>query len=509
MADTKERPKGEALFSELSNDKPKDRMIQCASYTMPYLYLDGNDTGNSALPRERVQSFGAKLANNIIGKFSMAVLPPANYFYKLEAKEEAVQAIIASTKDGVNPQENENAVKRQVDLAVAKLEDDIFKEVNRMNIRASFYKAMRNAVVLGEGLIEIISETESKVHSVKNYVHKSDSVGNIIQIVIKESISPLALPDGIEATTEQLEAGKDIDLYTIFEKREDGKYYLYQDIGGEIVGEEKSYAEVTDRFIYVPFNRVDGEEYARGLVEEYLGDFVSLNKNIQLIDEVGVLSARTIFMVNPNGVTNYDDYADADNGDVIYGQEQDISTSKTNKNSDMQITVNRNDQLRRDLAEAFLMGSASVRNADRVTKAEIEMIAKELEASFGGIYTNIAKLVQLPIVKTAINNLKVEIGKDISINILSGLDALGRSAENQKMREMLGDVALVAQATGDTNLASDYLDVSNILNTIAENSGVANKNLIRSQEEVDKIVGQRNQQQLSQETYSAMLNQKG
>ena len=49
--------------------------------------------------------------------------------------------------------------------------------------------------------------------------------------------------------------------------------------------------------------RVDGEDYGRSYVEEYLGDLVSLEGLTKAIVEGASASAKTLFMVSPNGTT--------------------------------------------------------------------------------------------------------------------------------------------------------------------------------------------------------------
>ena len=59
-----------------------------------------------------------------------------------------------------------------------------------------------------------------------------------------------------------------------------------------------------DKSPYIPlrFNRVDGEDYGRGYVEEYYGDLKSLEGLTRAIVEGSAAASKVLFMVAPNGI---------------------------------------------------------------------------------------------------------------------------------------------------------------------------------------------------------------
>ena len=60
-----------------------------------------------------------------------------------------------------------------------------------------------------------------------------------------------------------------------------------------------------------------GESYGRSLCEEVLGDLNSLESLSKAIVEGSLISAKAMFLVNPNGVTRADTLARAENGAIV------------------------------------------------------------------------------------------------------------------------------------------------------------------------------------------------
>jgi hypothetical protein len=81
--------------------------------------------------------------------------------------------------------------------------------------------------------------------------------------------------------------------------------------------------------------------------------------------------ARFITMVSPTGLTNKKQVAQADNGDVITGREEDVHVLQSNKNADFATADNTMQGVMQRLARAFLVTSAVVRQAERVTAEEV------------------------------------------------------------------------------------------------------------------------------------------
>jgi len=471
-----------------------DRAEKMAKVTIPYLFMEEGSSSQDDLTTGYTQGFGAKLVNHLTGKFALSILPPSQSFYRLSAGNEAMLAVTGGDKK----------YEQEVEKVLAQAEDGIMRYINNTRFRKSLYPALRLAMVTGECLVEKIDDSVYKIHNLRNYVIKRDSSGNILHIVIKETLDYDALPEGIDV--EEKEEDAEIDLYTHF-YNEQRVLNTYQEVEGKKFN-EGTIKKFTDKFINVRWNVVDGEDYARSFVEEHYETFVNLEKQMKVLVSNAIVSSKTVFTVNPNGMTKLKDYIGAKNGQAIVGNELDIGTVKVQKNADLQNTYQLVNDLKKELAETFLMSSASIRDAERVTAHEIQLIASELEASFGGIYTSIASDIQMPLVENAISSLKIEGMQDIDIIITSGVEALGRTVEQQKIRNMIADLGSLAQLIGQDAIIQN-LNPQAIINSIVNNSGVGNKDFIKDMVQMEADQQAQQQQQLASQALNPALEEAG
>lgn len=478
-----------ARYDELDKERQPtlDRAELCSELTIPYLFREDGATAADDLERKYVQGYGAKLVNHLVGKFALSILPPSQPFYRLSATEDAMAEI---------SQGDENA-QHEIEKILSIKEESILRYINKSKFRVSLYPALRTAMVTGDSLIEKVDKNLFRVLNMKNYVIKRDAAGKILDIIIQEKLPYESVPEDIRSTIKEEEKEEEIKIYThIYLK--DGKYTRYQEINESMVnGSETVLKKLSKSYISIRWNEVDGEDYGRSFVEENLGTFIALEKQLQVINESAVVSSKTVYTLNPNGMTKYKDFVDAKNGSVIIGHEGDIGTVKTQKDGDLRTTKLLIDDMKKELAEAFLNATASIRDAERVTKHEVQMIASELEAAFGGIYTSIAENIQIPLIENGMDELKIEGGGDVDVIITAGVEALGRNIEMSKINNLLNELGMLAGLVGAEKVAST-INTPAITSAMVANSGVASKNFILSK-------GQQDQNEVNQKR-EAMAN---
>lgn len=487
-------------FAELSKGRGPitDRAELCSELTIPYLFREESATSADDLERKYVQGFGAKLVNHLVGKFALSILPPSQPFYRLSATQEAMEAITEGNEDA----------RFEIEKILAVKEEGILRYINKSRFRGSLYPALRLAMVTGDALIEKLDDNTFRVFNMRNYVIKRDASGNIIDLIIKESLDFDAVPEDIRGSIPDEKKEDVVSLYTRV-YLEEGVLKKYQEINEEIVaGSEEDMKRLTDKFISIRWNKVDGEDYGRSFVEEHLGTLIALEKQSKVINESAVVSSKTIFTINPNGMTKYSDFLEAKNGDVIMGHESDIGTIKANKGSDMQITHALVQEYKKELAEAFLLGHAAIRDAERVTAHEVQMVASELEASFGGIYTAIAEDIQIPIIENAMKSLKIEGGKDVDIIITAGVEALGRNIEMSKINSLIQELGMLGQLVGAEAVAKT-INIGAMTSAMVANSGVASKNFLFSKGQMDQQEMTAKEEAMAQQMIQPGLAQAG
>lgn len=488
MADEKQLTSVER-YDELNKQRNPtlDRAELCSELTIPYLFREDGSTAADDLSRKYVQGYGAKLVNHLVGKFALSILPPSQPFYRLSATEEAM----AKISNG-----DENA-RFEIEKILAIKEESILRYINKSKFRVSLYPALRIAMVTGDSLIEKVDEGSYRVLNMKNYVIKRDAAGKILEIIIKEKLPYESVPEDIRATIKEEEKEDLVEIYT-HTRLIDGQYIRTQEINGEEVnGSETKLKKLSKYYISIRWNEVDGEDYGRSFVEENLGTFIALEKQLKVLNESAVISSKTVYTVNPNGMTKYKDFVDAKNGDAIIGAENDIGTIKTQKDGDMHTTKLLVDDYKKELAEAFLNASAAIRDAERVTAHEVQIIASELEASFGGIYTSIAENIQIPLIENGMEELKIEAGGDVDVIITAGVEALGRNIELSKINNLMQELGMLGGLVGQEAVAKT-INVAAITSALIANSGVASKNFVLSNAQVNANDKAQKEEQMAQ-----------
>ena len=194
-----------------------------------------------------------------------------------------------------------------------------------------------------------------------------------------------------------------------------------------------------------------GENYGRSHCEDILGDLLSLENYTQAHIE-GMAASSTFWIgVDPAGMTEIDDISSARNGTFIPARSTDIfciSPAQT-LNPQVASTSNAVAEMRREVADAFLMTRSAIPSGDRVTATAIRMIGSELETVLGGAFSAIARDLMEPIIKRTIfimlNNGDMDEGmyaqffdKDgtLQTEIITGLQALSRDSDLQKLMQM-------------------------------------------------------------------------
>ena len=348
-----------------------------------------------------------------------------------------------------------------------------------------------------------------RVFPITHYVCNRDASGNILEIVIKENISPLSLPLEVMEKVVRVpdyKKDEDIELYTHIYRLENNKFYICQEVNGMKIPE--SVGNFTkDQMPYAALRmvRVDGEDYGRGYVEEFLGDLKSLEGLSQALVESAAASSKIVFMVKPNSVTKKRDLALTRNGDIITGSEDDVSVLQAQKQYDLQVVERSIAKLEERMSYAFLLHTAIQRDAERVTAQEIRYMAEQLETAMGGVYSLLSQEFQLPLVKILMKRMQESkeippLPKDaVTPTIITGIEALGRGNDLQKLREFVAEIVNLAQVNPQV---VQSLNSSDLIKRIATSLGIEMEGLIKTQEQMaaeqEAMQQQQQQQQMMQ-----------
>lgn len=467
-----------------------DRARDCAELTIPSLLPPSGTTESTPLYTP-YQGLGARGVNNLASKLVLTLLPPNAPFFRLAIDQKTLAEM-----------GQDEAAKTAIERELAKLERIIMGEVETTNARTVLYEVLKHLIVTGNGLLYMPPEGGMRLFKLDQYVVRRDGMGTVMEILIKESISPATLSPEVQAAVGvnvNEEKEKNVDIYTIVLRKE-GKWLHRQEVNDVVVpGSEGNVPIDQPHYLALRLSALAGEDYGRGLVEEYLGDLRSLEGLHKSIVTAAAAASKVVFLLNPNATTRKKDLAFSESGDIVQGNETDVSVLKVDKSPDFRVAMEVIEQISQRLAQAFLMNTSIQRNAERVTAEEIRYMAQELEDALGGIYSVLSQELQLPYVRRLMTQLTRQkklpaLPKgQVSPMITTGLEALGRGHDIAKLRELLSDLAPL----GEQAIAT-YLNVGDYIQRAATARGVAPDGLIRTDEEIAMQQQQAQMQQLAQ-----------
>jgi len=417
------------------------RSRKCSELTIPSLIPPENYDENDPLPTP-YQSLGARCVNNVSAKLLLTMLPPNSPFFKY--------GVPAKDMNDYIERNSEEDFKTKVEKKLQQVEQDIMDYIESEGHRSAFYKVLRLLMVSGNILLEIPKNEKLKVHRLDKYVTRRNPAGTPIEIILREWIDESDIPKGMDKS--KMNSGgegkkpqkKLYGLYTRSVKKSDGMWHVSQELCNQLVPKSTgTYTEDDHPFLALSINQVEGEDYGRGMVEEYLGDFVSLESLMQSVVEGSSAAARILFLVKPGSSTNWKQVRDARNLAAIPGRREDITTLQIDKLNDFRIAYDTISKLEDRLSKAFLLSDSVQRNAERVTALEIQYMARQLENSMGGIYTTLSQDLQRPYLVKVVNSMRhkkrlsLELPKEMKLTITTGFEALGRGHEVTKLDALL------------------------------------------------------------------------
>lgn len=509
----KQPARAAALYSKLETSRSQflTRAIDCSKFTIPTLIPP---LGHSASTKYTTpfQSIGARGVNNLAAKLLLALLPPNAPFFRLQIDDFTLEEL---TK--------QEGMRAKVEEGLGKIERAVQSEVESGSLRPAVFEALKYLVVSGNALLYLPKEGGMRVFNLHRYVVQRDPMGSVLDIVAKEDVSPATLDEatlqavtgeqegsekGEDKKAEDAEREKTLSLYTHI-YRDDGEWVVYQEINGIVVpGSVGTYPLDKSPWVPLRFIRVDGEDYGRGYVEEYLGDLKSLEGLTQAIVEGSAAASKLLFLVNPNGTTSIRDLASAENGDFVNGSEQDVSTLQLQKSADFRVALETISKVEERLSFAFMLNSAVQRNGERVTAEEIRFMAGELESSLGGVYSILSQEFQLPLVNRLMFAMeragrlpKLPKGT-VKPVIVAGMEAIGRGNDFNKLAQFLEFAVQVAQLPNEINKSDALTRGGTAL-------GIDMKGLVKSEDQLMQEQQQAMMAQMAQQGVGPAINAVG
>lgn len=481
-------------FQKLDSDRSAvlDRARECAKLTIPSVIPDSGHTESDNLDTP-YQAVGSRLVHNLANKLLMALLPPNTSFFRLLPNPEMIELAKQNKQD------------EELEKNLVTIENEMLRQVEREALRVPIFEALKSLVIGGNALLY---KTKGGIKSYKlaDYVVARDFSGNPIEIITKEAVSKDALPQDVLDQVLSDPELKTATKVTIFNRAilKENTWYTFQEVEGFVVdGSEQTHKKGGD-LPYIPlrWTSINGESYGRGLVEQYLGDFRSLEALYQLLLEASSVMSRVIFGKRAGSVVDVDDINNAENGVCILGDlENDITVLRVEKGSDLNVPMNMVQDLIRRLEQAFLVASSAARDSERTTATEVRFMAADLEQSLGGVYSLLALELQRPLASLLLKQSKTDVQSlGIDIVVVTGVEALGRTAELDRLRQFNA----LLQETGAAEMILQRLNLGVYISKIANALSMDATGLVKSDEELKA-----EQQAAQQAQQEQMMMQQG
>jgi len=506
----------EALYVKLEAERYSylERARDASKLTLPTLIVDDGHNSSNELPTP-YQSVGARGVNNLASSLLLSLLPPNAPFFRLVLD----QALI----NEIEKIPNGEAFKTEIESSMAQIEKSVMSEIETQAYRIQTFEALKHLIVAGNVLIHLPDDGGMRVIHLDRYVVKRCPLGIPRTIVIKESVDMDMLPEAAKQIVAENSDGKGdepLSLYTCVKsfnssknptsKTKTEKIKVFQEIFGTVIeGTEGELKASENPYIVLRMNRAEGENYGRGYVEQYLGDLKSLESLMMAVVEAAAAASKCLFMVAPNGVTRARVLAEAPNGAIVEGSESDVSVLQLNKGQDFAIASQTIQVISDRLAYAFLLTDNAIRQADRVTAAEVRLVTQSIERQLGGIYSVLSQEFQVPLV----NHLMKQMGKTKKLPklkeatvrpmIVTGIEALGRGNDLNKMDEF---IAGIGQLLGPEVLGQ-YINFREYMDRRALALGIETEGLVKSEEQIQAETQQQQQMAMMQQMGPEVMGQ--
>ena len=489
-------------YNQLVTDRRQflDKAVECSKLTLPYLIQD--DT--SSRPTHETlnipwQSVGSKMVVGLAAKLMLAILPPQGSFFKLQVREDKLGEDLPPDARG------------ELDLSLSKMERMVMDYIAASNDRVVIHQALQHLIVGGNALL-FMGKDGIKNYPLTRYVVNRDGNGNVLEIVTKELISRDVL--GFEIPKPETNTGidetqgghdNDVEVYT-YVKLLNGRWQWHQEVLDKIIPNTRSTApKNASPWLVLTFNSVDGEQYGRGRVEEFLGDLKSLEGLSQALVEGAAAASKVIFLVSPSSTTKPATIAKAGNGAIVQGRAEDVQVVQVGKTADFSTAAQMAQTIERRLTEAFLV--MNVRNAERVTAEEVRLTQLELEQQLGGIFSLLTVSFLIPYLDRTLlvlqrSNELPKLPKDvIRPAIVAGVNALGRGQDREALTMF---VQTIAQTLGPESLMK-FINPLEAIKRLAAAQGIDVLNLVKTEQELE---GQK-EEMMQEKQNQTLLEQAG
>lgn len=439
------------------------------------------------------QSFCASAVSTLASKLMFMAFPPGQPIMALEPEVQRYQKEISKDPE----------LYAAIKLTLSLREIAHRKRFQATPISSAYLELVTQLLIAGNGLWRHLSLNSPTVHRCDSYVVARDSGGHQLLVILKENVNVESLEDDIkemvyrkqpELLQEESEWDRRCDIYSVC-RLEDGQgedhrsWTYWQEFDGEYIegtGFKSDYEDCPMQAHWlIP---VSGSNWGRSYCEQYRGDMYTLEANSSSVNDIAALAGFALPFVKPGSRTSLQQVRKARNLDWMVGSAEDLSVFRSEKSGDGTFILRNIEMVTRRLGAAFLMESAVYRDGERVTKEEIIRLGAQLDRAMGGLYTSISQSMQRRIIVRSMflhedeDPRLGELPDGVEINVITGIDAMGRSDDEVKLTEFGSQINAVF---GPKDGAARTLDRHDFARRLAAAKGIKPEGLVIGKEAAD------------------------
>jgi hypothetical protein len=499
MMDYGEKETGQSIWDSMTVNRETmmSRKERLAEVTIPSSLPDKNYSVLNESLTNGSTSLGAQGAINIVNKLMLAMFAPGVSFMRLE---------LASAEKAKFMEQLQLPDDSMLTNVLAEGEREALRVLEASGSRPALYEGLAALVCVGDVLMDLSDKDLISFISLRDYAVERNRKGQVLRLVFREITRVQDLEAEAEAEYRRaVPTCKPRDSVTVYTtvRFTRGMYrstVYVEDVclstrhSGKWKPENLPWRALSWR---LPL----GQDYGVSLAEDYSNDLGNHDIVSEAMADGAVLAAQFRWACNPNGITQPEDITGGKNGDVIPADPKDLGLIFANLGNQLATIMSVEEVYSRRIGRGFLMNSAVTRDSERTTAEEVRIQAIELEQSLGGVYSRLAIDMQAPIARWQLRAANINIrGTKIQPTIITGLDALSRSAELQRMMGFLGDVSSLAEIPAETR---EMLNEEPIISDMAAGRGVNRTKYVATVEEINQRRQQREQAAANQQAVQA------
>lgn len=499
---------------EVLDGRKGDLIARCEQYamwTVPSVCPMDNEDG--AEQSKGNVSIGARLVNHLSNRIVDTMFPSDRPFFTLPLSLEAEKRLTEDLGE-----DEMNKYISEIRKATAAVENAAMRKLNLTAYRPVAVQAVQHQIVTGNALIHRTDDGKRTVYGVKDFCITRDVKGTPLTAILKDSKKFASLPKTLQGRLKEKRADyksdTDVVLYTYYYK-ENNKWHRIQGVDTYVIQEtRKSYKDADVPILPLTWNLSRGESYGRGLVEDEAVTFHNVDvTTLAMLDLIG-FAADLKFLVDPSSQLDIDEWNNSPRGSYQPGRKDDISVPDFPKRIEIELMQRAISEWQRDLAQSFLLNSAGVRDAERVTAEEIRFYARELESAYGGLYSRLALDWQQKEAEYLISQIDFSVHSDSGLQtfdvvVTTGLESLSREGQLDNLRLAVGDLQMLDAVPEDLRAVINKRKFAEFVFT---NRGVKLAEFVYTEEEMQaqqQAAQQAQQQAMQQQTEQAVAQEAG